>query len=260
MSAKAALPAAGKKVMQKSSSVPSGGLNATEAFKASVDMPPKFTMRKKISDPSDKEKRPGCQTYNVGNMCRSGNMSTPSWSMGGRSTGIPKPPMIPGPGHYPMPGCLYGAHPTIHQPGRVPKTTTKRTEPSEWEPRDTPSPQDYSVCSFAGEFGRYDQVSAPKFSIRSKIVDPASKEKKPGCQTYDVKNCSRKGPMVSPSWTMAARGSGIPSPPMVPAPGEYPIPGCIYGAHPSIHQPGRVPKTTEERGGPLRSFPENERA
>ena len=34
----------------------------------------------------------------------------------------------------------------ISQAGRVPKTTVKRTEPSEWEPRDTPSPQDVSPC------------------------------------------------------------------------------------------------------------------
>jgi len=106
---------------------------------------------------------------------------------------------------------------------------------------------DYATCSFKGEFGRVDQVSAPKFSMRSKIVDPANKEKKPGCQTYDIKNCNRKGPMNAPSWSMAARSSGIPPPPQVPAPGEYVLPGSIYGAHPSIPQPGRVPKTTEQR-------------
>merc|ERR1719408_658049 len=105
-------------------------------------------------------------------MCRSGSMTTPSWTMAPRSSGIPKPPMIPGPGHYPSPGTIYGSHPTIHQAGRVPKTTQKRSEPSEWEPKDTPSPQDYAVCANHNtadtnyKFGRYDQVSAPKFSIR----------------------------------------------------------------------------------------------
>merc|ERR1719316_1422773 len=101
------------KGMRKSSSVPSRGLNATEAFKASVDMPPRFSMRKKITDPADKEKRPGVQTYDIGKMSRSGAMTMPSWTMAARSAGIPKPPQVPGPGHYPLPGSIYGSHPTI---------------------------------------------------------------------------------------------------------------------------------------------------
>jgi len=226
--------------------MPARGLDATTAFTASVDMPPRYTIRKKISDPADKEKRPGCQTYDIGKCARNGVMKMPSWTMAARASGIPKPPLAPGPGHYPLPGSIYGAHPTIEQPGRVPKSTTKRVDPQDWEPKDTPSPQDYYTQQ-ESTFGRADQASAPKFSIRKKIGDPADKEKRPGCQTYDVKNLARKGAMTAPSWSMAPRSAGIPSPPQAPGPGEYVLPGSIYGSHPSINQPGRVPKTTAKR-------------
>merc|ERR1712224_189072 len=111
--------------------------------------------------------------------------------------------------------------------------TTKRVDPQDWEPKDTPSPQDYHTQQ-ADTFGRVDQASAPKFTIRTKLNDPVSKEKRPGCQSYDIKNLCNKGPMTMPSWSMAARSAGIPPTPKVPGPGEYALPGSIYGQHPSI--------------------------
>lgn len=234
------------KTLKTCKSLPTRLLDSQNAFKASIDMPPRFTIGKKISDPADREVRPGCQKYDIGKNMRTGIMTTPSWSMAPRASGIPKPPMVPGPGHYPLPGCIYGEHPTIEQPGRIPKSTTKRVDPQDWEPKDTPSPQDYNTQQ-TNTFGRIDQASAPKFSIRTKLKDPTSKEKRPGCQTYDIKNLSNRGPMTTPSWSMMARAAGIPSPPKVPGPGEYVLPGSIYGAHPSIKQPGRVPKTTAKR-------------
>jgi len=231
------------------SRMPALGLQAVEAYKASVDMPPRFSMRKKIDDPADKQKRPGCQTYDIGKSSRTGIMTTPAWSMAPRANGIPKPPQVPGPGHYPQPGCIYGEHPTIAQPGRVAKTNVKRTEPSEWEPKETPSPQHYNTQQ-VNTFGRADQPTSPKFSIRTKLVDPSSKEKRPGCQTYDIKNLNRDGPMTSPKWSMAPRANGIAPPNGFPAPGEYLQPGTIYGAHPCLSQAGRVPQLTQRRSGP----------
>lgn len=233
--------------MKKSASMPSKGLNAQEAFKASVDMPPVFSMRKKIQDPADKEKRPTCQTYSIGNMSKDGAMTMPSWTMLARGSGIPAPNGFPGPGHYPMPGTIYGSHPCLTTPGRVPKTSVKRVGMAKVGAENDPSPQDYKVASFDGEFGSYNQAKAPKFSIRSKIKDPTSKEKRPSCQTYSIGNLGPKGPMIAPSYSMGARSAGIPPPPNVPAPGEYPIPGSIYGAHPCLNTPGRVPRLTEER-------------
>merc|ERR1711865_147169 len=100
-----------------------------------------------------------------------------------------------GPGHYAHQGCIYGEHPTIEQPGRIARQTTKRTEPSQWEPRDTPGPLDY-ITTQEKKFGRVDQSAVPNFSIRKKVVDASAKELRPGCTTYDVKNMSHKGAMV----------------------------------------------------------------
>jgi len=244
-----ALSKATDRQLRKSKSMPGRLLDSTNAFKASVDMPPKFTMRKKLEDPANKEKRPGCQTYDIGKMARNGKMTMPEWSMAPRSSGIPPVPDFPGPGHYPIPGSIYGSHPCITQPGRVARQNVQRPDPQDWEPRETPSPQEYAKIE-PGTFGRVDQSKAPKWTIRQKLVDPANKEKKPGCQTYDIKNCNRNGPMTAPEWSMMARSSGIPPDPGFPGPGEYVQPGTIYGQHPTIHQPARVPKTTQKRSEP----------
>jgi len=97
--------------------------------------PPCYTMRARCSDVSDKEARPGLK-YTPGKATHKGVSNTPSWSMAPRASGIPKSAVTPGPGHYPIPGSIYGSHPLIQQPGRVSKTEAKRfTYP---EPDDRP--------------------------------------------------------------------------------------------------------------------------
>jgi len=246
--AKAALAKATGGRLRKSSSMPGRLLDSTRAFKNSVDMPPAFTMRKKLEDPANKEKRPGCQTYDIGKCARHGPMTAPQWTMAPRSSGIPPVPDFPGPGHYAIPGSIYGEHPCIDQPGRVARQNVNRPDPQDWEPRCTPSPQHYQDAKATyGKFGRVDQSKAPVFTIRQKLTDPANKEKRPGVQTYNIGKQHRHGTMAAPSWTMAPRSSGIPKTPNFPGPGEYVVPGSIYGSHPAITQPGRVPKTTAAR-------------
>merc|ERR1719331_3585668 len=61
-------------VVRRSRSVPAPGLQTEQAYKASVDMPPRFSIRQRLVDPAEKEKRPGCQTYNIGKCSRNGIM------------------------------------------------------------------------------------------------------------------------------------------------------------------------------------------
>lgn len=170
----------------------------------------------------------------------------PSWTMIPRKSGMSKPPDQPGPGEYPLPGSIYGNHPTIKQPGRVSIARTERPSLASLQAKDVPSPQDRAVVK-DGKIGTALQRSAPQFSIRLKWKDPADKEKRPGCQTYDIGDQGKSGKMGAPAWTMAPRSSAIPKPPQQPGPGAYPMPGSIYGAHPTIPQPGRVPQTKAKR-------------
>jgi len=93
--------------------------------RADQSAPPCYTMRAKWSDPTDKEARPGLK-YDLGKATHKGVQSMPSWSMAPRASGIPKPAATPGPGHYPIPGSIYGSHPLVQQPGRVCKSAAKR--------------------------------------------------------------------------------------------------------------------------------------
>lgn len=242
---------------QRAASAPAGKgralLDHGTAYKHASKGAPKFTMRAKTSfgDPfcqQTKETEPGGDISDkLDNVLK----KSPSWSMTTRGTGIPKPPHQPGPGHYPVTSTLYGSHPALTCPGRVPKTTDTRPDPgSKARKDDVPAPNHYqTLCSVGSghKFGRYDQTTAPKFSIRSKVSDPADKEVRPGCQKYQLGRASRNGIMSMPSWSMASRGSGIPKPQDFPGPGYYAQPGSIYGSHPAIAQPGRVAKTTSKR-------------
>jgi len=209
---------------------------------------PVFTMRPKVRDPADKEVRPGATAYSLGNQCRTGSMETPSWTMAPRGSGIPKPPNQPGPGEYHQPSTLYGSHPALPVPGRVPTTSCKRSTPSDalTAGGPTPAPHDYKVV-IDGEFGRKDQSKAPVFTMRPKVRDPADKEVRPGATSYTLGKASCKGLMTAPCWSMAPRGSGIPKPPQQPGPGEYHQPSTLYGSHPCLVVPGRVPKSTMPR-------------
>ena len=93
-----------------------------------------------------------------------------------RSSGITKTSDQPGPGEYAQPSTLYGSHPQLPVPGRVCKSTQRRTGPTDQlgEMKNNPSPHDYDiVCSGPDKthkFGRVDQASAPKFTMRPKVA------------------------------------------------------------------------------------------
>lgn len=233
------------------------GLDTVSAFPHTATSPPSFTMRSKLQDLSSKEVRPSVYSYTLKNVNHHGAMTAPSWSMTSRDSGIPKSPQQPGPGEFPLPGTLYGSHPTIPQPGRVPKTNARRSLPQDSVPSaDNPSPQHYNTVQ-TGAFGRVDQHKSPSYTMRSKLQDHSSKEKRPTAQTYELKNVNHKGSMTAPSWSMTSRSTGISKPPQQPGPGEYALPGTIYGNHPTVHQPGRVPITTGKRSLPcLTTYPD----
>merc|ERR1712137_766166 len=135
------------------------------------------------------------------------------------------------------------------KPGGVPKRTEKRAAPQDFFP-DTPAPHDYKV-THDGEIGHKLHNKAPAYTIRLKISDPAMKEKRPGAQTYHLAgNVTCQGVQNMPKWTMPPRDSAITKPNGQPGPGEYPIPGTIYGGHPAFATPGRVPITTQKRTVP----------
>merc|ERR1711879_667041 len=165
----------------------------------------------------------------------------PTWSMPGRGSGIPKPADTPGPGEYAQPSTLYGSHPQLSVPGRVPKTTQRRSAPNDHLPK-TPSPQDYAVVQTGKKFGRVDQETAPVFTMRAKTnFGDASKSRLPTELSADLSDKYDSILNKPPNWTMAARGSGIPKAQDFPGPGEYHQPSTLYGSHPALPVPGRVP-------------------
>lgn len=232
---------------------PGGGLNATESFKASVDMPPRFSIRAKVSfgDPFCTAKTASNDIgQDLSDKLDQIRPAQPKWSMTSRGSGIPKPPDQPGPGQYPQPSTLYGSHPQLPVPGRVPKTTTNRAAPSDQFPK-TPAPHDYEVVQ-KDKFGRYDQLTAPKFTMRGKVSfgDPFCSAKTASNDIgQDLADKLDQIRPAQPKWTMTSRGSGIPKPKDQPGPGQYLQPSTLYGSHPQLPVPGRVPKTTSNRWG-----------
>lgn len=225
-------------------------LEPMTAFKASINMPPKFTMRQKTSFGNTfkaTETEPsGPLADKVDNILS----RPPSWSMLARGSGIPNAPDQPGPGHYPVPSTLYGSHPQLTCAGRVPARTEKRHDMADPKAKHSPSVHDYDTVMSKGKnhtFGRYDQASMPKFTMRAKTSfgNPVrASETEPSGPLSDKVDAILNRP---PSWSMLARGSGIPNPPDQPGPGQYPVPGSIYGKHPQLTTPGRVSAGTEQR-------------
>lgn len=231
------------------------GLNPERGFDASHNKAPRFTCRKKtdFGDPmialGAKEIRPGAQTYKIKDVTHNGPAFAPKWSMLARSSGISKPPQQPGPGQYEIPSTVYFENPLVAAPGRCPKRTEKRADPQDGM-EDTPAPGYYKV-NFDGEIGTKLQNKAPQWSMRIKPGDPLCREKRPNAQTYNVpSNATANGLVKPPKWSMTTRSSGISKPPMVPGPGEYPIPGTIYGGHPAFDTPGRVAILQGKRSAP----------
>uniref|UniRef100_A0A7S4SKL3 Uncharacterized protein n=1 Tax=Alexandrium monilatum TaxID=311494 RepID=A0A7S4SKL3_9DINO len=240
---------------QRAASAPAKGralLDHATAYKATVRSGPKYSLRVKTSFGDALATSTHTEpTGDVSGKLDSVLKKSPSWSLTTRGTGIPKPPHQPGPGEYRVPSTLYGAHPALACPGRVPKTSDTRPDPGTKARKDDyPAPNQYQTSCSDGpnhKFGRADQQTVPKYSMRSKLPDPADKEVRPGCTKYDLGKASRKGIMTMPSWSMAPRGNGIPKSADYPGPGYYSQPGSIYGSHPALAQPGRVAKLTSKR-------------
>lgn len=220
------------------------GLDVVEAY-ASLHKTPSWTMRTKTAFGDEQKYRNtgGEAGADLSSKYDQIRPRAPAFSMLPRASGIPKPANQPGPGEYMLPSTLYGSHPALPMAGRVPKTTARRSLPQDGMPV-TPSPLDYKTEQ-TGIFGRVDQSRVPKWSMRSKLVDPASREVRPGA--YDVGNCGRNGAMTSPKWTMMPRSSGLPKPVDQPGPGDYALPSTLYGRHPALPMAGRVPRLTSER-------------
>jgi len=231
------------------------GLNPERGDSWTQNTAPGYSIRTKLAfgDPLlSKEVRPGCQTYKIKDVTHHGVCYAPKWSMTTRGSGIPKAPPKPGPGQYEIPGTCLFEHPLVSHPGSIPfKRTEKRAEPQDWDRADeTPAPGYYKV-NFDGKMGTKLQNKEPAYTMRIKPSDPADREKRPGCQTYSpLPNVTCKGVQKLPSWSLTARGSGITKPPNQPGPGEYAIPGTIYGGHPAFTTPGRVAIPSQRRSDP----------
>eukprot|EP00928_Gymnodinium_smaydae_P088781 TRINITY_DN72826_c0_g1_i1.p1 TRINITY_DN72826_c0_g1~~TRINITY_DN72826_c0_g1_i1.p1 ORF type:complete len:290 (+),score=39.26 TRINITY_DN72826_c0_g1_i1:92-961(+) len=230
-------------------------LDVQSAFTHSVNMPPRYTMRAKTSFGNTFKATETEPSGPLAHLQDNVMPRQPSWSMLARGSGIPRAPDQPGPGEYPIPSTLYGSHPALPIAGRVPNRTEKR--PSLGKASDTPGPEAYRTEMSKGKefkFGRYDQASAPKFTMRKKTSFG---------NTFKATETEPSGPLAhkydtimtaAPRWSMLARGSGIPKAPDQPGPGEYPIPGSIYGKHPVFETPGRVPISTTKRPSMGRKF------
>ena len=225
---------------------------------------PKFTMRAKVSFGSQfKSSKQADEGGMAGDMSSKYNEirpRAPAWSMIPRSSGITKTADQPGPGEYPQPSTLYGSHPQLPVPGRICKSTQNRTGPTDQvgEMKNNPSPQDYNTVmsgpNSGHKFGRADQVSAPKFTMRAKVSFgsqfKSSKQADEGGMAGDMSLKYNEIRPRAPAWSMIPRSSGITKTADQPGPGEYPQPSTLYGSHPQLPVPGRICKSTQRRTGP----------
>ncbi len=234
------------------------------AYKASIDLPPKWTMRGRTSFGSPFK---SAEAAEEGGMA--GDMSSkyneirpraPAWSMMPRSSGITKTADQPGPGEYLQPSTLYGSHPQLPVPGRICKSTQSRTGPTDQvgEMKNNPSPHDDNTVMSGPDsghkFGRADQVSAPKFTMRAKVSFgsqfKSAKAAEEGGMAGDMSSKYNEIRPRAPAWSMMPRSSGITKTPDQPGPGEYLQPSTLYGSHPQLPVPGRICKSTQSRTGP----------
>eukprot|EP00434_Breviolum_minutum_P005408 symbB.v1.2.004768.t1/scaffold274.1/size244435/9 len=234
------------------------------AYKASIDLPPKWTMRGKTSFGSPfKSAKAAEEGGMAGDMSSKYNEirpRAPAWSMMPRSSGITKTPDQPGPGEYLQPSTLYGSHPQLPVPGRICKSTQSRTGPTDQvgEMKNNPSPHDYNTVmsgpNNSHKFGRADQVSAPKFTMRAKVSFgsqfKSAKAAEEGGMAGDMSSKYNEIRPRAPAWSMMPRSSGITKTPDQPGPGEYLQPSTLYGSHPQLPVPGRICKSTQSRTGP----------
>jgi len=165
-------------VVKASLSLPALGVPDAEAFKGSVDLCPKYSMRGKVSFGSAfkaKKAQEGDIAGDLSSKIDQIRPAAPKYSMIPRSSGITKTKDSPGPGEYELPSTIYGSHPQLPVAGRVPRTNERRSAPQDQlgaEMKRNPAPHDYDVVkTVAGpehKFGRADQPTAPKYSMRGR--------------------------------------------------------------------------------------------
>ena len=254
-----------KPSLQRSGSAPPArGYQVAQAYKHSIDLPPRWSIRPKTNfgSPfkSSKQADEGGMAPDMSSKYNEIRPRAPAYSMIPRSSGITKTSDQPGPGEYAQPSTLYGSHPQLPVPGRVCKSTQRRTGPTDQlgEMKNNPSPHDYDiVCSGpdkSHKFGRVDQASAPKFTMRAKVAFgsqfKSSKQAEEGGMAGDMSSKYNEIRPRAPAYSMIPRSSGITKTSDQPGPGEYAQPSTLYGSHPQLPVPGRVCKSTQRRTGP----------
>ena len=132
-------------------------------------------------------------------------------------------------------------------PGRICKSTQRRTGPTDQlgEMKNNPSPHDYdTMCSGPDKghkFGRVDQASAPKFTMRPKVAFgsqfKSAKQAEEGGMSGDMSSKYNEIRPRAPAYSMIPRSSGITKTSDQPGPGEYAQPSTLYGSHPQFASP-----------------------
>lgn len=127
---------------------------------------------------------------------------------------------------------------TKSAPSFMAKPPPKKEKPNAWDFLDTER-------SWKATQGH----GSPHYTIREKFPPPDRFEQRPGAYNYGG-NLTRNGPASSPSWTMNARATGIPTPPPAPGPGHYGNRSTLYRDHPAIINLPGVGMPKEKRHDP----------
>ncbi|CAK0796755.1 unnamed protein product [Prorocentrum cordatum] len=100
-----------------------------------VSQAPAYSMRAKLADPADRQKKPDCVTYTVKDgVTHKGPVKGPSWTVSpaGRASGMPKAKDPgPGPGEYSVPTTFEGKHPLFPSCASAARAETKRCDPDD---------------------------------------------------------------------------------------------------------------------------------
>ena len=257
-------PSPSQKLQRAGSAPPARGYQVAQAYKHSIDLPPRWSIRPKTNfgSPfkSSKQADEGGMAPDMSSKYNEIRPRAPAYSMIPRSSGITKTSDQPGPGEYAQPSTLYGSHPQLPVPGRICKSTQRRTGPTDQlgEMKNNPSPHDYdTMCSGPDKghkFGRVDQASAPKFTMRPKVAFgsqfKSAKQAEEGGMSGDMSSKYNEIRPRAPAYSMIPRSSGITKTSDQPGPGEYAQPSTLYGSHPQLPVPGRICKSTQRRTGP----------
>lgn len=244
----------------RAKTAPAKGLNDVESFKASTNMPPRYSMRAKTSFGStfnEKKADEGGMAGDISSKYNEIKPRAPAYSFMPKGSGVTKTKESPGPGQYAIPSTIYGSHPQLWVAGRVPNRSERRSTPQDQlggDMKHNPAPHDYEVVKTVDgpdhKFGHAGQKTAPKFTFRAKVSFGSafnSKKADEGGLAGDLSSKYNEVRQRAPSWSFMPRESGITKTKDSPGPGQYPLPSTIYGSHPQLKMPGRVPRSTVER-------------